>query len=72
MSKRIFNPNRDYSAKYTFVTRFSEAGDVTNVSSITITIPGNIILKNGLKSAIRFNAKKLDLPKEYSCVVDVD
>jgi hypothetical protein len=72
MSKRTFNPNRDYSAKYTFVTRFSESGDITNVSAITITIPGRMIVKDGLKSVIRFNAKKLDLPKEYSCVVDVD
>lgn len=69
-SKRKYSAGRNYSAKYTFPTRFNTAGDIIAVATITTDFSGKSILQFGLKNVIWHHAKRLSIPRGYSCVVD--
>jgi hypothetical protein len=69
-TKRKYSAGRVYSAKYSFPTKFNAAGDVVSVSTLTTDFSGKSILQFGLKNVIWHHAKRLNVPKGYSCVVD--
>lgn len=69
--KTKFSPNQDYSATYTFPTRYNQDGEPIRVATITTSFSGNSILRYGLKNVIYHHAGRLKIPRGYSCVVDV-
>ena len=55
---------QNYKANYSFL---SPGG---NLVSISTTIRGLDIIKYGMKSCVRHNATRLNIPKGYTCSVD--